>query len=49
MRQRGNLVFRADDEPRALEGNLEKLFPDTLGLKTEVRAPGRQCRRQSLP
>jgi uncharacterized protein (DUF1697 family) len=34
--QTGNLVFRADAAPEALEARLEKAFRDDLGLKTEV-------------
>jgi hypothetical protein len=41
-------MFRADDEPSALEGNLKRLFLDMLGLKT-VRAERQPRGRQSTP
>lgn len=34
--QTGNLVFRAEGSPQALETRLEQAFLDALGLKTEV-------------
>ncbi len=38
--QTGNLVFRADGAPPALEARLERAFLDALGLKTEVMVRG---------
>ena len=34
--QTGNLVFRAPDQPKALEARLEQAFTAAVGLKTEV-------------